>query len=81
MYTPCKYKCICGVGGPSVFVLLSLVNEETALGLVIGQNLGRRGDRTDFWEEESRVKELPWRCQVRDSKSFPVSHDLVVNTN
>ena len=30
-----------GVGGP-VFVLLSLVNKETALGLLIGQNLGRQ---------------------------------------
>ena len=30
-----------GVGGPSVFVLLLLVNKETALGLVIRQNLGR----------------------------------------
>ena len=32
-----------GIGGPSVFVLLSLVNKETALGLLIGQNLGRWG--------------------------------------
>ena len=32
-----------GIGGPSVFVLLSLVNKETALGLLIGQNLGRQG--------------------------------------
>ena len=30
-----------GVGGPSDFVLLSLVNKETALDLLIGQNLGR----------------------------------------
>ena len=29
---------VVGVGGPSVFVLLSLVNKETALGLLIGQN-------------------------------------------
>ena len=39
-----------GVGGPSVFVLLSLVNKETALGLVIGQNLCRQGARTKCWE-------------------------------
>ena len=32
-----------GVGGPSAFVLLSLVNKETALGLLIGQNLGGEG--------------------------------------
>ena len=42
-----------GVGGPSVFVLLSLVNKETALGLVIGQNLHRQGDKTEFWEEKA----------------------------
>ena len=52
-----------GVGDPSVFVLLSLVNKETALGLVIGQNLGRQRDRTEFWEKESRVREPPWSCQ------------------
>ena len=52
--------CTLGVEGPSVFVLLSLVNKETALGLVIPQNLGRRGGRTEFWEEESRVGEPPW---------------------
>ena len=44
-------------------MLLSLVNKETALGLVIGQNLCRQGDRTGFWEEESRegraAMELP----------------------
>ena len=34
-------------------MLLSLVNKETALGLVIGQNLVRRGDGTEFWEEEN----------------------------
>ena len=37
-----------GVGGPSVFVLLSLANKEIALGLLIGQNLGR-------WEKLSRI--------------------------
>ena len=62
-------------------MLLSLVNKETALGLVIGQNLGRWGDRTEFWEEESRVREPPWSHQVRHAKSFLVSHDLVVNTD
>ena len=67
-----------GVGEPSVFVLLSLVNKETALGLVILQNLGRRGGRTEFWEEESRVREPLWRCQLRRAESFPVSHKLVV---
>ena len=60
-------------------MLLSLVNKETALGLVIGQNLGRRGDRTEFWEEESRVRKLPRSCQVRRyAESFLVSHDHVV---
>ena len=33
----------CGVGGPSLFVLLSLVNKEIALGLLVGQNLARWG--------------------------------------
>ena len=34
---------VSGVGGSSVFVLLSLVNKETTLSLLIGQNLGRWG--------------------------------------
>ena len=38
-------------------MLLALVHKETALGLVIGQNLGRWRDRTEFWEEENRVRE------------------------
>ena len=59
-------------------MLLSLVNKETALGLVIGQNLGREGDITEFWKEESREREPPWSCQVRHAESFPVSHNLVV---
>ena len=39
----CIFKIIlsCGVGGSSVFVLLSFFNKETALDLLIGQNLGR----------------------------------------
>ena len=37
-----KDVCLSGVGGPSVFVLLLLANEETALDLLIGQNLGRQ---------------------------------------
>ena len=41
-------------------MLLSLVNKETTLGLVIGQNLCRRGDRTESWEEESRDRQTPW---------------------
>ena len=48
------YKIKDGVGGPFVFVLLSLVNKETYLGLVIGQKLGRWGDRTEFWKKGSR---------------------------
>ena len=48
---------ISGVRGTSVFVLFSLVNKETPLGLVIGQNLGRWGDRTEFCKEESRARE------------------------
>ena len=70
-----------GVGGSSVFVLLSLVNKETALSLVIGQDLGRWGDRTKFWEEESRDREPLGRHQVRHAESFLENHDLVVNTD
>ena len=44
-----------GVGGPSVLVLLSLVNEEIALGLVIGQSFGRQGDRTECWKKKGSV--------------------------
>lgn len=32
-----------GVGGPSVFLSLSLVNKDTTLGLLIGQKLGKQG--------------------------------------
>ena len=33
-----------GVGGPSVHVLLLLINKETALDLLIGYNLGKGGN-------------------------------------
>ena len=47
---------------------------------MIGQNLDRRGDRTKYWEEESRVRESGHevRHQVRHAESFLVSHDIVV---
>ena len=44
-----------GVGVPSGFVLLSLVIKEAVLTQLIGQNLDRQGDRTEFWEEEGSV--------------------------
>ena len=55
-------------------MLLPLVNKGTALGLVIGQNLGRWEDRTKCWEEEQTE---PWRCQVKHAESFLVSHEFM----
>ena len=46
-------------------MLFSLVNNETAFDLVMGQNLGRQGDRTELWEEESRVREMPLILHLR----------------
>ena len=62
-----------GIGGPFVFVLLSLVNEETALGLVIGQNLGKQGDRTEFWKEEGRERERETAMELPESDMLNLS--------
>ena len=64
-----------GVGGPSVFVLLSLVNKETALGLLIGQNLGKQG-RQNLMLEERRVESEIRHGSARDRcwEFYPVSH-------
>ena len=53
-----------GVGGPSVYVLLLIViNKKNHLGLLIGQNLGRRGELDECWENEGgerdTMKPLP----------------------
>ena len=39
----CIVNTFVGIGGPYVYMLLSLVNKEPALGLLIGRNLGRQG--------------------------------------
>ena len=40
-----------GIGGPSVSVLLSLIEKRICLGLLIGQNLDRRGRQNRMLEE------------------------------
>ena len=45
-------------GGSSVYVLLSLVNKETALAFLIGQPLGGWSRQNRMLGERSRVREL-----------------------
>ena len=57
-----------------------MVNKETALGLLIEQNLGRWDDRTECWEEERQSGE---RCNVSMTgdgcaKTLLVSHNHMV---
>ena len=63
-------------------MLLWLVNKETALGLVIGQNLGRQGDRTEFWEEKGKERtamELPGQtCRIFPCKPRPRSDIQII---
>ena len=76
-----KQKRGSGVGGSSVFMLLSLVNKETVLGLVIGQKLGRQGDRMNSGRKKAATENCHGAARIRHAKSFPVSHDLMVNTD
>ena len=61
-------------------MLLSSVNEEIALGLLIGKNLGRQGKLNGMLGEkrQSQREERLGATRDRHSKSFPVSHCHVV---
>ena len=68
------------MGGPSVYVLLLLVNEErNCLGLLIGQNLGRQGKI----KLNAGRKAESERCHGstaggRHAEILLIGHDLVV---
>ena len=57
-----------GVGGSSVYVFLSLVNKETALAFDRTAAYIGGVDRTECWEKESRVRQMPWLSSLRGTK-------------